>query len=87
MPEWNAVGKLLIVAGGLLVLSGLLVVFFGRLSWVGSEQGWFSWLGRLPGDVYINKDGFKFYLPITTCLLISLALNLIFYLVGSLRRH
>jgi hypothetical protein len=40
-----------------------------------------SWFGRLPGDMLINRAGLKVYVPLTTCLLISIILTLIFSLL------
>ena len=40
-----------------------------------------SWLGRLPGDIVIQRDGFTFYLPIATSILVSVVLSLILYLL------
>lgn len=68
----NELARLLIILGILLVLIGGLILYFGNL---------FSWFGRLPGDIRIKRDGFSFYFPITTMLLISLVLNLIFRLI------
>ena len=62
-------GRVLIVVGLVLVVVGLLVQFF-------------PWLGRLPGDVRIERPGFSFYLPITTCLLVSAAISLVFHLLS-----
>lgn len=63
-------GKTLILAGIALVLVGLVLSFAGSI----------PWLGRLPGDIHIKKDGFQFYFPIVTCILISLLLTAILYL-------
>jgi hypothetical protein len=60
-----ALGRLLVLAGGILVLLGLLLWFVPGL----------AWLGRLPGDVRVERPGFRLYVPITTCLLISAALS------------
>ena len=40
------------------------------------------WVGRLPGDIYIQRGNFTFYFPLATSLLLSVVLTLIFYLVG-----
>ena len=67
--------KLLILIGGVLILIGLLAwALQGRL-------GWLHWLGRLPGDIRIERENFRFYAPITTMILLSLALSLIIRLV------
>lgn len=42
-----------------------------------------SWIGRLPGDWYIEKKNVKFYFPLTTSILISLFLTLMFWLFGK----
>ena len=87
MPEWYGLGKVLIVVGAVLVLCGLSVLLLGRIPGAGSDGGWFGWLGKLPGDIEIKRDGFNFYAPITTCLLISLVLSLIYYIVSSVWRR
>jgi hypothetical protein len=63
-------GKLLIIVGLMLVLSGVVISFAAR----------FSWLGRLPGDILIKRENFSFYLPVTTSLLVSLLLSFLFWL-------
>ncbi len=60
-------GRALIVLGVVLVVVGLLVQLFPAL-------------GRLPGDLRIERPGFTFYFPITTCLLLSAVLSLVFHL-------
>jgi hypothetical protein len=68
MAEYSHIGKMLIVFGVLLVGIGLMV-YFGKT---------FSWFGRLPGDIYIKKENVSFYLPITTCILVSIVLTFLF---------
>lgn len=60
-------GKLLIYAGLFLIAIGAVVYFFGDK---------FTWLGRLPGDIRVEREGFRFYFPFTTMLLISVLLTL-----------
>ena len=63
-------GKLLIFLGLLLIIAGLLLTFAGKI----------PLLGKLPGDIRIERDNFSFYLPLGTCLLISLVLSLLVWL-------
>ena len=63
------IARFLIVAGVALVVVGLLWPFLARLG-----------LGRLPGDIVIEREGFRLYIPITTSLLISALLTLGFWL-------
>jgi len=63
-------GKTLILFGVLLIALGLLFSLGGKI----------PWLGRLPGDIYINKGNFSFYFPLTTCILLSLIISLVLYL-------
>lgn len=66
----NSIAKMLIFFGVLLVLIGLF--------WqVGSK--WLP-LGRLPGDISIEKENVKFYFPIVTCILISIVISLLSFL-------
>ncbi len=67
----NEIGKLLVIAG--LALAGI-----GALLWLGIGK---SWLGRLPGDIHIERNGGSFYFPIVTCLLISVVLSLLAWLL------
>lgn len=63
------VGKIIIIAGLLIVMIGVVLYFGGGK--------WFSWLGRLPGDIRIERENFRFYLPITTMIIISVILTLL----------
>lgn len=59
-----------------LIVIGLAIAAVGLLwSWIGKLG-----LGRLPGDIYIQRDNFTFYAPITTGVLISLVLSFLFWL-------
>lgn len=64
MPNITALGKALILLGVLLVILGTFIV-------AGKEIPGFSRLGKLPGDIRIEKEGFSFYFPLTTCILVS----------------
>ena len=66
------VGKLLIVFGLLIAAVGAVVVLAGRLPWV----------GRLPGDIYIQRGHWTFYFPLATSIVVSLGLTLLFWLIG-----
>lgn len=71
MSELDPIAKILMILGaGLLVLG---------VAW---QFGWVQALklGRLPGDIAVERENFRFYLPITTCLLISAVLGLISWL-------
>jgi hypothetical protein len=58
-------GRLLVIVGVVLVVVGFLWPYLGKIG-----------LGRLPGDIVIEREGFQLYLPITTCVLISAVLTL-----------
>ena len=64
MPE---IGKMLVVFGVVLVLLGLVL-------WSGFGG---TWLGRLPGDIRIERGHSSFYFPIVTCIIISVVLSLV----------
>ena len=63
--------------GLLIVLLGAAVVLVGLLVWSGA----LSWFGRLPGDIRIERQNVRIYFPITSIILISLALTLILNLL------
>ncbi len=64
--------------GKLLVMGGLVMTGVGLLLWTGVGRGW---LGRLPGDIHIEKAGFSFYFPVVTCVLLSVGLSLVVWLI------
>ena len=61
----------------LLVFTGLVLVAIGALLYA---SGRFTWLGHLPGDITIRRDGFTFYFPLATCVLTSVVISLLLYL-------
>jgi len=70
-------GSVLLILGGLLVAIGALLYFGGRLP---------LRLGRLPGDIIYRGEHTTFYFPIVTCLILSLGLTLLLWLVGRFRQ-
>ncbi|MBB3007076.1 conserved hypothetical protein [Cupriavidus taiwanensis] len=65
--------RLLIILGCLLLAAGAAWPWLSRLP--------FDRLGRLPGDIHIVRDGFSFYLPITTCILVSVVVSVVIWLL------
>jgi len=66
----GGLGRSLILAGLLLLVAGLVMSFSSRI----------PWLGKLPGDFTFRSGGLTVYLPLATCLLVSVALSLLSYL-------
>jgi hypothetical protein len=66
----SGLGKILIIAGVILIAAGIMVIFSPRL----------PWLGRLPGDIHIRRESFSFYFPLATCVLISVLFSFILWL-------
>ena len=69
------IGKALIIIGIILVITGLILYFAGDK---------LSWIGHLPGDIRIERENFKLYIPIATMLLVSIVLSLIIYLIRKI---
>lgn len=67
----NPIAKLLVIGGAVLIVIGLLWQVGGR----------FFPLGRLPGDIVVEKENVKFYFPIVTCIVISVVLSLLMYVI------
>jgi len=63
--------------GVLLVAVGVVLILVGLLVWSGS----LAWFGRLPGDIRIERESMRIYIPIVSMLLVSAALSLVLYLV------
>ncbi len=71
----SSLARFLVLAGVLLIVAGILVEVAPQL----------PWLGRLPGDLRIERPGLRLRVPLTTCLLLSLVLSALLYLVSRWR--
>jgi hypothetical protein len=71
MPYFESMGKLLILGGVFIVVLGILLTFWDRI----------PFLGRLPGDISLQKGSIQFFFPVVTCLVISVVLTIILNLV------
>ncbi len=65
----GGLGKTLILLGVGLVIAGVLLSLAEKL----------PWLGRLPGDIHIQRDGLNFYFPLTSCIVVSIVISLVAY--------
>ena len=63
----EGLGKILLIVGGIIVILGLVPVFSQHV----------PFLGKLPGDIFIKRNGFSFYFPIVTMLIISILITII----------
>ncbi len=66
------IGKVILTVGVVCIAIGAILMLSGRI----------PWLGRLPGDIHIQKKNFTFYFPLATSILISILLTLLFWLFG-----
>ena len=57
-----------------MVLAGIVIVVIGLIA----KTGLLGWLGHLPGDIVIKREGFRLYFPITSMILISIVLSVLF---------
>jgi hypothetical protein len=71
MPEFNFFAKILILVGVIFIISGIIFLLVGKLPYI----------GKLPGDIIIHRKNFSFYFPVTTCILVSIILSFIFWLL------
>ena len=71
MGELQSLGRMLLLAGLLLAAAGLVLTFAGKV----------PWLGRLPGDIVVERPGFRLYLPLATSILLSLLLTGVLWLL------
>lgn len=84
MPEWTAIGKLLILIGAGIIVLGLLLLAVDRTPGSGTAL---SWLGKLPGDFSFKRANVSVYFPLATSILISILLSLLFLVLGWLFRR
>ena len=71
----QSMGKWIIILGVGVVVIGVLVYFF---------HDKLNWLGRLPGDIRIERETFRFYFPITTMILVSVVVSFLIYLIRKI---
>ena len=69
----NSVGNWIILAGIVVVIIGFAV-----------KTGLLSWFGNLPGDIHIKRDGFQFFLPVASMILISVVLSAVAAIIRRL---
>jgi hypothetical protein len=72
VSDMHDIARMLVVFGLLIAFVGLALMLVGRV----------PWLGRLPGDIHIQRGGWTFYFPLATSLLLSLVLTLILWILG-----
>jgi membrane protein implicated in regulation of membrane protease activity len=65
-------GRMLLVLGILLAAMGIILMLAGRV----------PWLGRLPGDIHVQRGNWSFYFPLGTSILLSVILTLVLWLIG-----
>lgn len=68
----SEIGKFLIIIGAITLLLGLILSFAGKIPLI----------GKLPGDIVIQRRNFVFYFPLATSILLSIILSLIFYILS-----
>ena len=73
----EALGRALLLIGGVIFVLGLIMVLAGRV----------SFLGRLPGDIFIQRDNVSVFIPIATMIVISVALSVILTLISWILRR
>ena len=74
-PDLQGLARALIFFGVILAGGGLVLLLAPKIPWI----------GRLPGDILIERERFTFYFPLTSCLVASVALSLALWLFGRLR--
>jgi hypothetical protein len=71
----NTMGKLLIISGAFLIVTGVCVLYADKI----------PFFGKLPGDISIERENFKFYFPLASCILISLLISLVLFLINRFK--
>lgn len=68
-------GKYIIIAGAIILIGGILIYFF---------HDYFKWIGKLPGDIRIEKENFRFYFPIVSMIIISVIITILINIARKL---
>jgi hypothetical protein len=71
----SGLGKTLLLFGAIVAAVGLLLMFAGRVPGL-------SRIGRLPGDISVERGNFRFYFPLATSIVLSVAVSLLFWILG-----
>jgi len=69
-------GKYIVIFGLMLVLVGFLLIFYNKIPYI----------GKLPGDINLQRDNLYFFFPLATSILISLILTIIFWIIKILKK-
>jgi len=77
MASLHELGRVLLMLGGMLILLGAFFFFGGKLPFR---------FGRLPGDIVHEGEHTTFYFPVVTCLVLSVGLTLVFWIISRFRR-
>ena len=75
-PDLQSLGRALIFVGVILTGFGLVLLLTPKI----------PWLGRLPGDILVQREHFSFYFPLASCLVASVILSLLLWLVGRFKQ-
>ncbi|MFH1288370.1 MAG: DUF2905 domain-containing protein [bacterium] len=73
MQDFNYLGRTLIILGLIIIGIGIIVMFLNKIPFI----------GKLPGDIYIEKKNFKFYFPLASSIVVSIILSIIFRLFSK----
>jgi hypothetical protein len=76
MSNLSFLGKFLMIAGSILLITGVLFYFYPKI----------PLLGKLPADIYIEKGNFHFYFPLGTCIVLSIIISLIVLLIRIINK-
>jgi len=69
-------GKLLIIIGVVLIIAGIIVNYADKI----------PFLGKMPGDILVERENFKFYFPLTTSIILSVLISLILYIIQAIKK-
>ncbi|MCX7878226.1 MAG: DUF2905 domain-containing protein [Ignavibacteria bacterium] len=72
----SAIGKYLIIVGAVILLTGIIFTFLPK-----NQPFW-----KLPGDIYIRRENFTFYFPVTTSIIVSILISFILWLINFFGR-
>ena len=65
--------RLLVIVGIVLLIAGL------AWPWL-SQSSWWRWIGRLPGDIHVEREGYSFYFPLMTGIVVSIVISVLIWL-------